>query len=154
MARYKKPNNLKRIQGTYRADRDDGLELEVQPEIPKCPPHLKGEARKEWNRITKELVQIRSYIHHWIEQHSAHIALYGHTYVQSDKIIRENGLTVMGKRGMARRPEVLIRSKAMSQMREFLIQFGMTPVSRTRLNIDQDTTQSYNPFNDLGARNN
>ena len=153
MARYKKPNNLKRIQGTYRADRDDGLELEVQPEIPKCPPHLKGEARKEWNRITVELYKLGLITPLDRAALSAYCTLWA-TYVQCDKVIRANGLTVMGKRGIARRPEVLIRSKAMSQMREFLIQFGMTPVSRTRLNIDQDTTQSYNPFNDLGARNN
>ena len=32
-------------------------EFSPEPRIPDCPSHLKGEARKEWDRITPELLQ-------------------------------------------------------------------------------------------------
>jgi hypothetical protein len=53
--RPRKPIKLHILQGTLRPDRHNLNEPKPEAEIPDCPPHLQGEAREEWNRITSEL---------------------------------------------------------------------------------------------------
>ena len=52
------PTELKKLCGTYRPDRD-GDTPTGEPCLPRCPAHLKGEARKTWNREGKALAAMR-----------------------------------------------------------------------------------------------
>lgn len=56
--RKPKPTRLKVIQGTYRSDRANPHEPKPQAAISPCPEFLKGQARKQYQKIAKKLVRI------------------------------------------------------------------------------------------------
>lgn len=127
-----KPTELKILEGTYQASRDAGS-LRLPVSRPKCPAHIDGEARKEWNRIVRELEAIGML--NVVDR--AALAAYCDCYaiwVKASGVIAEHGLTFMTESGYEQqRPEVGIRAKALEQMKGFLTEFGMTPASRTRI---------------------
>jgi P27 family predicted phage terminase small subunit len=63
--------------------------------------------------------------------------------VNAEKIIQEKGLTMVFPRddGSAYeqvRPEVAVSNKAMTQIRAFCIEFGLTPSSRSRMQLPEE----------------
>ena len=54
--RPRKPAQIHRLHGTWRADRHNDAEPQPERLAPRCPKHVQGEARKEWRRKTKELL--------------------------------------------------------------------------------------------------
>jgi P27 family predicted phage terminase small subunit len=56
---------------------------------------------------------------------------------QADAAIQEHGLTVENKQGMFARPEVRIRDTAAKRYRAMASEFGLTPSSRSRINVGQ-----------------
>ena len=151
MPNHKKPTRLKKIQGTYRADRDAGNEPEPTIEIPKCPTFLKGEARREWKRISVELEQLGL-----ISQiDRAALAAYCSCWAQfaeTEKLLQTDGLTVVTPKGhVQQRPEVSIRRAALDQMKAYLTEFGLTPASRSRISLPANKTNAANPFTTIGV---
>lgn len=57
MGTMRKPDNVLKLSGSYRADRhgDPAEKLDVEPEIPQMPDYLCGRAADEWQRVTKAL---------------------------------------------------------------------------------------------------
>lgn len=136
------------------ADLVDGLQVEV--EIPGCPPHLLPEARKEWKRITPELERygliskldraaLALYCQAWArwvwaerqmaraqalaEQLQAEADAKGLPYTGGD------GLTVPTPNGhMTYSPHWVIANKAMEQVHKYLASFGLDPATRGRVN--------------------
>ena len=146
----RKPANVKKLQGTYRKDRDGGENPSPAPGIPNCPSFLKGEARREWKRVAPELANLGLYTELDRAALAAYCSSWG-MYVEVDKVIREEGLTYLNSRGRELpRPEVAIRRHAIRQMRSFATEFGMTPSSRGRITLPDNTKDEYNPF--LGIR--
>ena len=145
-----KPTRLKVVQGTYRADRAAFNEPAPEPIAPKCPTFLKGEARREWKRISAELEKLQLLT----QIDRAALAAYctsWETYVLADKVIREKGLTIVTPKGHEQqRPEISIRNKALEQMRTFLSEFGMTPASRTKISVPERAVNTENPFKEIG----
>ena len=140
-----KSNKLKLLQGTYRKDRDGGENPSPASSIPNCPSFLKGEARREWKRISPELAANGLLSELDRAALAAYCSSWG-MYVETDKVIRAEGLTYVNSRGreMAR-PEVAIRRQAMNQMKAFITEFGMTPNSRGRVTVSEEKDQE-NPF--------
>ena len=67
-------------------------------------------------------------------------------YVEASIGIRETGFLVKSKTGVLRiNPWVTVQNKAMEQMKGFLIEFGMTPSSRSRISISEKPEED-NPF--------
>jgi P27 family predicted phage terminase small subunit len=61
--------------------------------VPNCPPHIQGEARKEWQRIGKELVRLKLVAR--IDK--AALALYcqlWQRWIEAENAVRELGLVV------------------------------------------------------------
>ena len=142
----KKSPNVKKLQGTYRKDRDKGENPAPAPGVPNCPSFLKGEARREWKRVAPELAGLGLYKELDRAALAAYCSSWG-MYVEVDKVIREEGLTYLNSRGRELlRPEVAIRRQAISQMKAFLTEFGMTPSSRGRIILPENTTDEQNPF--------
>ncbi len=141
-----KPTKLKVIQGTYRKDRASTNEPKPEQTVPKCPTFLKGEARREWRRITAELIKLKLLS----EIDRAALAAYctnWEMYVEADKIIRKEGMTCITPKGhVQQRAEIGIRNRAMLQMKAFLSEFGMTPASRTRISVPEERINPDNPF--------
>ena len=67
-----------------------------------------------------------------------------------ERDIAENGETQFSKRSglESARPQVAIRDKALSTMKAYLVEFGLTPSSRTRVSVPEKKGKSGNPFLD------
>lgn len=118
---------------------------EPQPTgIPDCPDHLDGAAKAEWSRISEELASIGLLT----SVDRAALAAYCQAYSRwqdAEHGIAKHGLVVsVGRKDDPKKspypipsPYVAIANKALELMHKFLCEFGMTPASRTRIQVTQ-----------------
>lgn len=129
------PTELKKLLGTYRPNRASGEEPQGEPCLPRCPSHLKGEARKTWDRAGKALLAIRV----MTAADWAALAMFATTWsrhVEAEAKILELGPVVRGATGGAVvSPWVHISAKAIEQATRLAVELGMTPSARARVKI-------------------
>ena len=135
MGRPPKPTALKRLAGNPGKRKLNDLEPEPRREMPGCPRWLTGEAKKEWRRMARDLYDagllttvdraaLAGYCVAWATFYEAQTELQK-TGV-SMVIMTSNGNAVMN-------PWLGVRNRALDEMRRFLVEFGMTPASRSRV---------------------
>ena len=126
-------------------------------EIPDCPPHLTGEARKEWRRVTRELHANRM-IAKVDKGELAMLCTSWARYVEAEEMIAKaakgggTGLFVKTPNGFAvQSPWLAVSNSAMSSYRAIAADFGLSPGARIR--IAPQTTQLELPgLEDSGRR--
>jgi P27 family predicted phage terminase small subunit len=97
------------------------------------PDFLDERALEEWDRIAPLLANLRVLTDADITALGAYCQTVS-MYVLCQKAIREHGLvTPQGKS----RGEVVIAAKCLSEMRAFSAEFGLTPSSRSRMDMKQ-----------------
>src|SRR5687767_4725730 len=80
------PTAILKARGSWLAPaREKAGEPQVQVAAPSCPVGLKGEARKEWKRVTQEMLVLRTIA----KSDRAVLELYCKTYALRDKAERE-----------------------------------------------------------------
>jgi P27 family predicted phage terminase small subunit len=146
--RRPKPTELKRLEGS----RIRRKGTEPQPTgIPKCPAHLDKIARTEWRRIAAELAAIGLLTSVDRAALAAYCAAWSRWVVAETKLAKFGSVIKSPKSGFPiQNPYVGIANTAMTQMRAFIVEFGMTPASRSRINIESPT-QSADPFSEFMA---
>ncbi len=102
--------------------------------IPRCPQHLDAEARREWRRVSRELYDMG--VLSLVDRPA--LAIYCQAWsrwVRAEKLMHKSGevLKAKGSGALYQNPYLAVANKAMEQMARFLAEFGMTPVSRTRV---------------------
>ncbi len=102
--------------------------------VPTCPRHLDDDAKKEWKRISAELVALN------LLTSVDRAALAGYCaswsrWVAAELQIQKFGTVIKaGKSGYPiPSPYVGISNTAMDHMRKFCIEFGLTPASRSKV---------------------
>ena len=119
-------------------------------------PKLTFEAKKEWKRIVPELLRLevltivdgkalagycQAYAH-W-QQAERDVKRYGVTV--REPILRDGRPTRFVR--LKRNPAIGVANDALKIMKSFLVEFGMTPAARTRINVqnpsEQDAFESY-----------
>lgn len=132
------PANVHLLKGNPSKLPADKLRDQLQPEteVPKCPPHLSAEAKREWKRITVELERYGLVS----QMDRSALAVYCQAYgrwVNAEKRIKalgEDGLVDETPNGYKQIGVWLqISNRAVEQMHRFLAEFGMTPSSRSRV---------------------
>ena len=127
------PTRLKVVRGTLRKGRTNMHEPALPIEIPRCPAHLSAEAKREWKRISADLVGYGLLTR--IDR--AALALYCEAWgrwVEAEQALRKFGVMIKAPSGFPMQsPYLAIANKAMEQMRAMLCEFGMSPSSRTRV---------------------
>ena len=100
---------------------------------PRPPAQLSPMARREWRRISRELkgcglltlvdrAALAAYCQAWAR------------WVEAEEQINSTSVVVKGKDGKPmENPYLAVANRAMEQMRRFLVEFGMTPSSRSRI---------------------
>lgn len=130
-----KPTALKRLAGNPGKRPLNEREAQPRREMPTCPRWLVGEARREWRRMARELYDLglltvvdraalAAYCQCWAR------------WIQAENELAEPDvhLTITTDKGnVIQNPLVGIANVAMDHMRKFLIEFGMTPASRSRV---------------------
>ena len=108
-------------------------EPELRPRMPPCPDVLQGEARAEWHRMGRKLLQAG------LLTEIDGPALMGYCLafarlLDAEAKLREYGSVVKAPSGyLVHSPYLAIANKALEQMRAMIVEFGMTPSSRTRV---------------------
>jgi P27 family predicted phage terminase small subunit len=127
------PTSLKLVRGTLRNGRTNRNEPQVPVEIPRCPAHLGKEAKREWKRVSQELAAYGLLTR--IDRPA--LALYCEAWgrwVEAETSLRKYGVVIKSPSGFPMQsPYLAIANKAMEQMRALLVEFGMSPSSRTRV---------------------
>ena len=138
--RKPKPTILKLIQGNPGRRPLNLHEFHPAVEIPRCPLHLQGEARKEWRRISRELEKyclisevdraaLAFYCVNWARHVEAEEMI-----DRAAKAANASGLFVKSPNGYpSQSPWLAVSNKAMEMCRAFLAEFGMSPASRSRV---------------------
>lgn len=145
--RKPKPTELKKLDGNPGKRPLNLGEPTPTVKKPTCPAHLVGEARKEWNRMVKLLMALKLLT----EIDRAALAGYCQAWarwIEAEKKIADDGMTIETDKGnLIQSPYVGIANQSMKQMRAFLIEFGMTPSSRSRVSVPTaDAGDPYEQF--------
>lgn len=147
--RKPKPTALKELAGNPGKRALNKAEPKPPAKRPPCPPHIQGEARREWNRITRQLVDLGVLT----QVDRAALAAYcqcWERWVQAEAEMRQpdfrmitttdNGYPVVS-------PWLNVANNAMKQMLRYLTEFGMTPSSRSRVTVAApEETDPYEEF--------
>jgi P27 family predicted phage terminase small subunit len=146
--RRPKPTAIKKLEGN-----PGGRPLnqnEPQPSgIPTCPRHLNKEARAEWRRISKELITIGLLTR--IDR--AALASYCMAYarwIEAEENVAKFGHVVKAPSGYPiQNPYLSIANTCLDQIRKFGVEFGLTPASRSRLQISATPQASGDEWSEL-----
>ena len=143
-----KPTALRLLEGTARADR---MRNEPKPTIraPRCPSWLSPVAKREWKRLAKTLVKLgilsdldravfASYCQSWAK------------WKQAEEAIQKYGLVIRTKTGyVMQSPVVSIAKQERKAMLEAGSELGLSPASRTRINVPAPQSAPKSPMERL-----
>jgi len=139
------PTALKKLRGN--PGRRPLPKNEPEPEIvaPSCPKHLVGEARKEWRRMSKQLVELGLLSKIDRAALAGYCTVWGR-HVEAEVELRKAGLIVKEPTSgyPIQNPYLAIANTALKQMRAFSVEFGLTPSSRSRVTVSKP--EKKNPF--------
>jgi len=131
--RKPKPTSLRLIEGRLGNRRSAEIETHVPSRIPTCPAHLNASAKNEWKRLAADLHE-RGLLN---ETDRAALAGYCQAYgrwVEAERELENAPLIVTLPSGYSQQNTWLtIANKQMEIMHKFLTEFGMSPVSRARV---------------------
>lgn len=154
---------MKIMEDTYRADRANPNEPEPElVKIPLPPPdYFEPEAKKEWERSISKLMDMSVLAVADYALFEAYCVEYGR-YVRLEKEIQAEGETIEilnyfkgrdGEQGsiksvsQAMNPKCRLRKEAHDSMVRLAQQFGLTPVSRSRVNAQKE--KKSDPLDDI-----
>jgi P27 family predicted phage terminase small subunit len=114
--------------------------------VPKCPPHLDKAAKAEWKRVSKELEAVGLLTSVDRAALAAYCSAWSR-WVDAEQNIQKFGTVIKSpKSGFPiQNPYVSVANTALDQMRKFLVEFGMTPSSRSRIHVETPN-QDADPF--------
>jgi P27 family predicted phage terminase small subunit len=142
-----KPTALRVIQGN--PGRRPYNEKEPKPRlgIPPCPKFLNKAARAEWRRVTPLLHEVGLLAQIDRAALAAYCQAWGR-WVETEQLLSKTGTLVKSPNGYPMpHPLLAIANKAMMQMRALLLEFGMSPSSRSRLTSGEPN--KIDPFDEL-----
>ena len=135
--RKPKPSNLRRLHGN--PGRRPLRENEPEPKrgIPDPPERLTGAALEHWRELVPELDEMGVLT----TADGFALALLCEAWaecLEAGEILAREGLTytrttAAGSTSVAARPEVAMRSDAWKRMKSMMVEFGLTPSSRSRV---------------------
>lgn len=137
--RKPKPTKLKLIEGNpgRRPLNQDEPKPALEALCPDPPEHLGEVAQQEWRRVSEELHRLGLLT----RVDSTALAAYCQSYerwVQAERAIAKVGLLTKTTGGNAvQNPLIGIANRSMELMYRFLVEFGMTPSSRSRIRVSK-----------------
>ena len=133
------PNNIKRLHGTDQPCRMNDNEPQPIASIPRAPSHLSKDAKTEWKRMSKTLYNLGLLTEIDRAALAAYCQAYGR-WVESEKNVQKYGTVMISpdKGWPVQSPYLSIANKALEQMHKYLVEFGMTPSSRSKISVNKD----------------
>lgn len=121
---------------------------------PACPRWLDRVAQTEWRRVAPELERLELLSGLDMTALAAYCDSFA-AWRKATAVLRAKGTSFTTKTGyVGQRPEVSIAERAMQRMRQFCVEFGMTPSSRGRMRLPSkkpaEEEQEMDDFIDAG----
>lgn len=135
MGRPAKPTAIKRLTGNPGKRALNEREPQPRRALPPCPRWLSARARAEWRRLARELYDAG------VLTTVDRAALAGYCvafarWQEAEEVVSAKGMVVKTTNGnLIQNPYLTIANRAMDDMRRFAVEFGMTPASRTRVQV-------------------
>lgn len=142
--RKPKPVELKELQGNpgKRALPARRSRQQARRQAPSAPAWLAEEAQREWRRMAHTLVSMRVLTDTDMTALAAYCDAYGR-WLEARVLLDRDGLLVDTGTGSQKvHPAWTIANQAMTQMRAFMVEFGLTPSSRSRVRVDAPAEKS------------
>jgi len=130
------PTNIRLLHGNPSKRTFNKREPQPRRERPSCPRWLKGEARKEWQRVIPELDRLRLLT---VVDRAA-LATYCQAwsrYVEAEAMLSKIGSILKAKDSdyFQISPYATISKQNALLVKAFCQEFGLTPASRTRISV-------------------
>ena len=145
----RKPTALKKLQGTYRPDRDSADEPTPSGHA-EPPDFLSAEARAEWDRLAPKMERIGLLT----VADMAVFAVYTQAWADYKKLTDQlNGMASWtwesdkGYRQVV--PEISMRKEAWTRIKESGSRLGLDPSSRSGLHVTAQNGREPNPFDEF-----
>lgn len=114
----------------------------VSAVIPEKPAHLSDAASAEWDVVAPQLHEAGLLSTIDRTALAAYCQAYGR-WVEAEVALKTHGTLVKSPSGFPMvSPYLTVANKAMEQMTKMLIEFGMSPSSRSRVTVDKPVKQS------------
>ena len=137
--RKPKPSALKKLAGNPGKRALNRNEPTPELKVPAAPKHLNKVARAEWKRVTAQLLILGMLGEIDMAALAAYCSAWADFVEASAHVNKKNGAVAYNAQGAPiRSPWMLIKKQAMDQVIAFSAQFGMTPSSRSRVNLPPD----------------
>jgi P27 family predicted phage terminase small subunit len=150
--RKPKPTLLKTLEGNPGKRPLNDREPVPPDGIPDCPDFLTSEARAEWFRTAKVLKEMRLLTLADRSALAAYCTAYGR-WVEAEQQVQKYGTIVKSpnKGFPMKSPYLTVADQALESMRKLMVEFGLTPSSRSRIKVpaNRDATDEFDLF--IGA---
>ena len=150
--RKPKPTLLKTLEGNPGKRPLNDREPVPPDGIPDCPDFLTDEARAEWFRTAKVLKEMQLLTLADRAALAAYCTAYGR-WVEAEKQVQKYGTIVKSpnKGFPMKSPYLTVADQALESMRKLMVEFGLTPSSRSRIKVpgNRDATDEFDLF--IGA---
>ena len=134
--RRPKPTHLKLLQGNPGKRPINQNEPQPPAEIPGAPEHLSEAAKAEWKRMSDQLLKLGLLTAIDWAAFAAYCTVYGR-WVEAEEALKKTGPVVRSPSGYPMiSPYYTVAHQSLNQMRAFLVEFGMTPASRSRISVN------------------
>ena len=131
--RKPKPTHLKLLDGNPGRRRLNADETHPEPRAPTCPAHLCPSAKAEWKRLAAQLTALRILTDLDRAALAAYCQAYGRWVEAERKLLETPMLLKMPSGYVQQNPWLTIANKQLELMHKFLSEFGLSPVSRSRV---------------------
>lgn len=153
MARPRKPTPLKLLQGTFEPTRENPNEPILPAEVPVAPDFLKGEARKEWDSMSEKLMGIGCISLVDKACFAGYCQMYGR-WIEIEKQLADESLVIKtSKDTTMANPLVAMANNTYKILQKALVEFGMTPVSRSRVSVPKKDEKKKDEWSDMSLGN-
>jgi P27 family predicted phage terminase small subunit len=142
-----KPRALKKLEGTFRKDRDGGEVLEPPPGMPARPTWLDKEACAEWDRVVPQLEELGvltgldgGALERYCVAHS--------NWVNAQLDVQKRGRMLETPFGPQKNPMLKVAQDERSSARLLAGELGLSPSARSRVKMPErpaaeDTSESF-----------
>jgi len=136
------PTHLKLITGNPGKRAINTSEAAPRKKMPKCPDHLGGAAKAEWKSMAKKLSKYGLLSEIDGAALAGYCDAYGRWAEASLQLLKFGMIMKGSKSPLIQSPYLVIVNRALDQMKAFLVEFGMTPSSRSRITVPGEKERS------------
>jgi len=141
-----KPTAIKQLEGNPGKRPLNPKEPKPEKKAPRCPSWLEPEAKKEWRRLAKQMEHLGTLTETDMTAFAGYCQSYAR-WKEAEEFISKHGTIVKTPSGYWQQvPQVSIAQTNLKLMLRFCEEFGLTPSSRSRISIEDTSSQEQDPM--------